>query len=63
MIQKLFSDLGYGFEEKCFKFKISLDENFPSQLYKNRKFKLNFKLVPHTARSSKLVPNSKKKIN
>lgn len=58
VIQKLFSDLGYGSEEKSFKFKISLDENFPSKLYKNRKFGLNLKLVPSSARSSKLVPNS-----
>ena len=63
VIQKLFSDLGYEPKEKCFQFKISLDGNFPSKLYKNRKFGLNLKLVPCTARSSKLILNSKKIIS
>lgn len=59
VVQKLFNDLGFGSTDTYFKYKLTLEDSFPSKLYKNRKFGLAFKLVPCTARSSKLVLNSK----
>lgn len=58
VVQKLFNDLGFGSTDTYFKYKLTLEDSFPSKLYKNRKFGLAFKLVPCTARSSKLVLNS-----
>lgn len=55
--QKLFADFGSQFTKNTFKYKISLEENFPSKLFKNRRFSLKLKLVPCAARGNKLIQN------
>lgn len=48
--------MNYG--ENSFKYKLSLESNIPNKLYKNRKFTISIKLMPSTARSSKIIINS-----
>lgn len=62
MLQKLFCDFGHNFGGNGFKYKISLENSFPSKVFKNRKFGLKFKLVPCAARGTKIVQNSKKNL-
>lgn len=57
-IIRLFEKLIPNYGENSFKFKLSLSENLPNILYKNRKIKINVKLLPCTARSNKIVYNS-----